>query len=310
MGRGSGGETEGAKRLARAARKAEGFALAPASARPLAALRVGLAATLLVQGGVAARAALELHGRPSPAIIAAGLAYAIGLVALLVGYRTRMAAAVAWLAHLALVTGTPADQFAHVFLFYLIWMPSGDVLSLDRRLGRKSGAPTPMARLSLRVVQVHLCLAYAASGVEKVSGEQWRNGDAIGRALMLPDARRFELLSWLANHPSAAVAAGWAVLLVEIGYALMVWPKRTRRIWVGVTVARHLGVALLMGLGVLGAIMSVLTVGAFGVSAEPGARDRGKRRPPSGRGQGHPGQVVGQAPASTCTQEGEAPPGT
>jgi hypothetical protein len=51
---------------------------------------------------------------------------------------------------------------------------------------------------------------------------------------------------------------------------IFIWPRRTRRIWILATVGMHLGIALLMGLGVFGAIMIAFTVAAFGVSAEPG----------------------------------------
>jgi hypothetical protein len=50
------------------------------------------------------------------------------------------------------------------------------------------------------------------------------------------------------------------------------WSRRTRRAWVVATAAMHLGIAMLMGLGVFGAIMIVLTVAAFGVRAAPARR--------------------------------------
>ncbi|WP_437311973.1 hypothetical protein [Sorangium sp. So ce388] len=292
--------------FARAWAAVERFAFAPASAAPLAVLRIGLASVLLIQAGMVAPALFELYGRSgilqaplldalgspgsvrlswlidrlaplgigeAPIIVAVGAFYVLALVALLAGWHTRMAAAGAWFAHLALMmtadsTNYGVDQFANIFLFYLMWMPSGAALSLDRWLGRTPGGPTSMARLALRVVQIHLCIVYLTSGLGKALGEQWWNGDAIWRTLNMPDYRQYDF-TWMAYHPWLAVGAGWMVLLIECGYPLMIWPRRTRRLWVAATVALHVGIAVFMGLGVFGAIMAVLTISAFAVRADP-----------------------------------------
>ncbi|WP_437589321.1 HTTM domain-containing protein [Sorangium sp. So ce1000] len=282
------------------------FAFAPASARPLAALRIGLASVLLMQAALIAPIVYELYGRlgivqgqlldgdgasgfprigllvnalsrfgvgESSVIAGVGVLYLLSLAGLLLGWRTRASAACAWLVHLTLMmtaerTNYGADQFANIFLFYLIFMPAGAVLSLERAFGRAPPEPSATARLALRVVQLHLCLVYLSSGVEKARGAAWWDGDAIWRSLMLPEYRRFDF-SWLAHHAWIAVAAGWTVLLVEIGYPIFIWPRRTRRLWVAATVGLHVGIAVFMRLDIFGAIMSVFTIAAFGVKADP-----------------------------------------
>ncbi|WP_155798988.1 HTTM domain-containing protein [Sorangium cellulosum] len=292
--------------LGRAWQAIDRFAFAPASAVPLAALRIGLASVLLLQAAMVAPVFLDLYGRSgflqgplndmmarshllrvgwlidalaplgigeAALIRGTGALYALALVALLLGWRARAAAALAWLTHLLLMmtadsTSYGADSYAHIFLFYLLWMPSGAALSLDRWLGRAPGDPPATTRLSLRVVQVHLCISYLASGLHKASGEQWWSGEAVWRSVMLPEYRQIDL-SWLAHHPWIPMVAGWLVILVEAGYALFIWPRRSRRLWVAATVALHVGIAIFMGLVVFGALMAVLTLAAFGVSAEP-----------------------------------------
>ena len=76
------------------------------------------------------------------------------------------------------------DEFAHIGLFYCIWMPVGQAWSLDR--WGVADAGTWEARLALRVLQLHLCIVYFASGIEKATGTDWRNGDVIWYALMRP----------------------------------------------------------------------------------------------------------------------------
>ena len=285
------------------------FALAPASARPIAALRVGISLVLLAQGLEALPAISTLYGdrgvlaEQAPAALqrivtalaelgvgeshtltGAGAVYMLALAALLVGHRTRVAAALAWGMHAVLLGGAAgerhrADELAQMALFYLMWMPSGAALSLDRLRDRARAGTTrttdmtPGARLALRVLQVHLCVVQGSSGVEKACGEAWRNGEAIWRALMLPEYRRFDF-SFLAAHPWIPVALGWSVLLYEMASPILVSMPRTRRASVFATSALHLGIALLMGLTTLSAVMIVLTLAAFAVPAEHDRRGR------------------------------------
>ncbi|AUX34168.1 MULTISPECIES: HTTM domain-containing protein [Sorangium] len=304
--------------LARARPALHRFAFAPASAMPLAVLRIGLASVLLLQAAMVGPALLELYGRsgilqgPLNDILArtdlvrigwlidrlallgigeasivtgTGALYALALVALLLGWRARAAAALAWLTHLMLMmtadsTNYGADNYANIFLFYLIWMPSGAALSLDRRLARVPADPPATTRLSLRVVQLHLCISYLASGLWKASGEQWWNGEAIWRSVMLPAYRQVDF-SWLADNTWIPMLAGWLVVLIEVGYAFLIWPRRSRRLWVAATVALHIGIAVFMGLVVFGALMAALTFAAFGVRADRAAPERRRREHPA-----------------------------
>ncbi|WP_437276153.1 HTTM domain-containing protein [Sorangium sp. So ce375] len=304
------------------------FALAPASAAPLAALRIGLAAVLLTQAALVAPVLFELYGPAgilqeplrdaftphdlpgigwltellaplgigeAPILVGTGALYVLSLAALLCGLKTRVAALLAWSTHrMLMVTADPtvygADVFANIFLFYLLWVPSGAALSLDQRARRSRRAlagatdePTPGARLGLRIVQLHLCIVYLASGLEKACGHSWWNGEAIWRSVMLPEYRQLDF-SWLASRPWVAQAAGWSVLAVELGYAFLIWPRLTRRAVVVATSLLHLGIAAFMGLGVFGAIMPVLTLAAFGVPAEPRAPSPRPELPRAGGG--------------------------
>jgi uncharacterized membrane protein YphA (DoxX/SURF4 family) len=140
-----------------------GFFFDPASPRPLAALRIGLAAVLLAQGFSLSLNWLDLYGSrgvvqwtvtegaagetvPRIAWLVNSLAplglaettvvrgllavYMASLAALLLGYRTRAAAITAWMAHLMMNTSATAtvygvDSFANIALFYCTWMRIG-----------------------------------------------------------------------------------------------------------------------------------------------------------------------------------------
>src|SRR5262249_760353 len=80
--------------------------------------------------------------------------------------------------------------------------------SLDRRAGRVSGEPSADARLGLRLLQLHLCVVYLASGLEKATGIQWWNGEAGWRGGMRPGLPHFRL-TWLGGGPWVRVPGGW-----------------------------------------------------------------------------------------------------
>ena len=114
------------------------------------------------------------------------------------------------------------------------------------------------------MLRLHQCLIYHNSGLAKLAGEQWWTGEAIWRAVQQPQFRQFDW-AWLAQVPWLAALAGWATVLIETGYALAIWLRRTRLAWVAATVALHLGIGIGLGLWMFSLLMIILTVSAFGV---------------------------------------------
>jgi hypothetical protein len=258
----------------------------PVSARPLVGLRVGLPLLLLAHLVWISNDVLALHGDrgiipweltdllrdpwvPSLPTVARALsplgigartaiilllsAYAGSLLALALGACTRASALLAWSLHLSLVTSGVAsfygvDQLANTFLFYLL-------LSQFRR---ERTVPV----VFLRVMQAHLCVIYLAAGLAKAMGRQWWDGEAIWQAVTQPAFRTVDL-RWLASYPWIAMIAGWGTLALEIGYAFLVWPRRTRTTWCLATIGLHVALALFMGLVFFSSVMILLTCCLF-----------------------------------------------
>ncbi|WP_404365169.1 hypothetical protein ACIHQR_33195 [Corallococcus coralloides] len=273
----------------------------PSSAQPLGVLRIGVAALLLIQAWSLSESLPELLGdrgwvpwsvsevMASPAVPRVGsvvaalaplgftqtaiiqglaFAYALALLGLLLGLHTRLSAVVAWLLHTVLLNSISffsygVETFAHISLFYCAVMPVGTAYSLDVRAGRLSGAPSALATLSLRVLQVHLCIIYLTTGLEKLLGPVWREGTALWEVLMQPQYGQFDF-AWLAVVPWLVKLATWGTLVVEVGYVFFIWPRRTRGLWVALTMGLHLGIAVMMGLWMFSGMMAVLTFAAFG----------------------------------------------
>lgn len=281
----------------------EAFLLAPATGRPMAALRAWLAPLLLVQGLLIASVVPELFGRNGilqgalsdfflgfDVLAAIGLrgllrvldladenwlrlvfsTYLCALLALTAGWWCRPAAWTACLTHALLglagrLSMYGVDQFAQVALFYLALHPAEGV---SWRPGTPPGPATPGARLALRMLQVNLCIAYLSSGVAKMQGHEWWNGEAIFRSVMMPLYASVPM-GWIASTPILAKLLGWGTLVLEAGYFVFIWPAATRRLWIFGIVGLHLGILVFLGLGTFALTMIVLTVAAFGVSAEP-----------------------------------------
>jgi len=286
------------------------FFFAPASAAPLASLRIGIASILLAQAfnfrrgvldllgsrgivewnaldklhrlasgplGVLLHAFEGLHPDADRLVGGLGLIYVASLVGLGLGWRVRWTAPLAWCSHLGLMligkdVAYGVDSIANVALFYSIWMPVGQAASLDVRAGRTALGPSPEARFALRVLQLHLCIIYLASGATKAAGIQWWNGEAIWRALMNPNYRQLDF-SWLAEVPWLAKLLCWGTLAVELGFPALIWPARTRQPVALAVIALHLGIALALGLWFFSAFMIALVWSAFLVPCEPHLRN-------------------------------------
>ena len=195
--------------------------------------------------------------------------YALSLVGLALGWRTRACAAVAWMAHTLTINSGylslyGVDTMVHICLFYLVWMPAGEAFSMDQRRRRRPPTPSAGAGLALRTFQIHLCVIYLNAGTAKMRGEQWWNGEAIWRALINPEFGGAQF-SWLAHLPLLAMGLGWATMLVEAGYAFFIWPRAVRPWWVAATVGLHLGIGATMGLWMFSIVMIIMTVSAFGL---------------------------------------------
>ena len=112
-----------------------------------------------------------------------------------IGYQTRITSVLAWLGGLAYMQRCSSmlfgmDTMTNLVMIYLCIGPSGAALSLDRWLEvrrlRRLGmthidppAPQATARLALRLIQIHFCIIYFASGMAKLQGATWWTGTAL-----------------------------------------------------------------------------------------------------------------------------------
>ena len=173
------------------------------------------------------------------------------------GLFSRVMAPMAWViavstARRAPITVFGFDQVLAMLLLYMaVSGASGQAYSVDRWWARRRGkAPSDAsipANLSIRLIQVHLCVIYAMSGLAKLRGNAWWEGRAVGMLLADSEFRPGDMSALLA-YPYLINLATHAALAVELGYAALVWPRRARPYVVATAMSMHVGIAATLGL--------------------------------------------------------------
>jgi hypothetical protein len=57
---------------------------------------------------------------------------------------------------------------------------------------------------------------------------------------------------------------GVSICIIEIGYPLFIWLRKTRLLWLSAAIALHVTIGLTMGMYLFALVMIVLNVAAFG----------------------------------------------
>jgi hypothetical protein len=187
---------------------------------------------------------------------------------LLMGVACRFSAVLAWFLHLCAAKSGEfvsygVDNFMTIGLFYLMLSPLPDRYSLDWRLRKSRSRDPQLLGFWRRVLQLHLCIIYFFSGLAKCLGSGWWDGSNIWRALIRPPFDLIDpeiLVRWNYLFP----VAGIFICLLEIGYPVLIWNNRTRKIWLIGICAMHVGIGIMMGMYLFALIMIVLNVAAFG----------------------------------------------
>lgn len=212
------------------------------------------------------------------------------MVLFTVGYQTSITSVLSWLGalcymHRSQPTLFGMDTMTNILLLYLsigyfFISAGGTALSLDRwlavrrlrRLGLKHidpPAPAWSARLALRLIQIHFCFIYLASGTAKLQGSTWWSCTALWGCFAnltfapMTNTWYVALLRLLSRNRlvwEMVMSGGVAyTLLMEIGFPFCVW---TRLRWVCIigSILLHLGIGLVMGLGSFSMMMFTMVL--------------------------------------------------
>jgi len=187
---------------------------------------------------------------------------------LLIGLFSREAAIATVFLHLCAVKSTSGltygvDNFTSIGLFYIMIAPLPDKWAVDSWLRNIARKDNHLQGFHRRILQLHLCLIYFFGGITKSAGTGWWDGASIWYALIRPP---FNLLSpetlivWKHLFPILSIS----VCLLETGYPLFIWLRKTRTLWLVAVITMHLAIGLAMGLYLFALVMITLNVAAFG----------------------------------------------
>ena len=225
------------------------------------------------------------------------LAHSLVLVVMVMftlGLFTRVTAVLTWLAAASYLHRNQQvlfgqDTMQNILLIYLMVSNCGATYSLDRLIARyraaraslgRSGTidaatqnyllvvpPSPSCGFAQRLLQVHFCFIYAASGLSKLKGAGWWSHTAYWDTLANPEFTMIHygwyqdmLRFFAASRPVYAVMAAGGVyftLFTEISLPFVIW-TRLRPYWIMLGCALHVGIGIFMGLLVFSLFMMTM----------------------------------------------------
>ncbi|WP_445724334.1 hypothetical protein, partial [Flavobacterium sp.] len=155
------------------------------------------------------------------------------------------------------------DFFSSMSLMYLIILPSDEYFSLRNYFWKITQKSSFL--IVKTTFQIHIAIAYFVSGIEKLSGYNWRNGESIWKAVHLPNFNNdFNInFDFLGKYPLFIVFIGWSTIVIELFYPLFITLKKTRTLWLYLTISLHLGIALTLNLYFFSAIMITWNITNF-----------------------------------------------
>jgi hypothetical protein len=188
----------------------------------------------------------------------------VALVFLTVGLCSRLAALVAFAAHIVLIYRNytvcyGADFISTFFFFSLIFMQSDRVLSLRALIWgvkpwRNPSVSQILTTMGFRLLQIEMCVMYAYTGLEKMKGPAWWDGTAVWSVIGNPQLLIVDL-SWLKAFPLIIAAMTFLTVLFEIYFSVLVWHPRLRHWVLLLGVGLHFGIAASVGLLFFSAVM-------------------------------------------------------
>jgi hypothetical protein len=211
-----------------------------------------------------------------------------------IGFCTRVTSVLTWLGMLCYTQRAPTSLFGmdtimNVVVLYLMIGPSGAALSVDRLIARywatyralRNHLPVPKllrpapqvsANVALRLLQIHVCIIYVASGLSKLQGPAWWSGVAVWGTMVNYEfsPMRLQIYTWFLQLISeyrwlwelVTTGGSYFTLIFEIGFPFLVWIPSLRWTMVLAAVLLHTGIALCMGL-VTFSLMMLVAVSVF-----------------------------------------------
>lgn len=133
---------------------------------------------------------------------------------------------------------TGGHQLIANVLFWMIFLPAR-----EHEAGG-SALVDVLRAAAFWIIRLQLLLAYAVTGIQKLTGLYWLAGDAVG--IVATDMSYGPL--WLAGMPWMATLVNHLVLAFQLTFPLAVWWKPTRSWWMWAGVVFHVVTGITFGI--------------------------------------------------------------
>lgn len=149
------------------------------------------------------------------------------------------------------------DMIGCIWLFYLFWTRHNTYFSVLNLFNKKrilNVREDIWSSAGARMIQIHLCILYAYTGLQKLKGASWWDGSALWLVFGNPQYTVIDM-SWTAHWPKAVALLTFTTLIFEIYFSALIWNRKSR-LWVQVYgFLLHFGIAVTMGIWAFAAIM-------------------------------------------------------
>lgn len=156
------------------------------------------------------------------------------------------------------------DQILGLLCLYLAIGPSGAAMSIDawwrKRRAAKMGQQLTVeksaaAQMTLRLIQIHVCVIYFWAGFAKLKGDSWWTGEAMWQVMANLEYQTLDL-TWMARIPWLPYLIAHVTVAWEVFFCVLVWNKKLRPLMLAIGTAMHLGIGAFLGMWTFGLIMT------------------------------------------------------
>lgn len=198
---------------------------------------------------------------------------------LLIGWWTRTAAVLNYALTVLVLNALRGFDYHHDYLILGVGLvlavaPVSCSLSVDRWLERRRRPDPPPARVSAMhyylLITLGLGLVYFDSTVHKLSSPMWSSGLGLWQPASMPFAG-FVDWGWLLDRREIMLALGYATVVFEGAFLLLIWFRWARMPLLLVGVGLHLGILLFFAMPLFALGVLCLYIPVFFLARDPGA---------------------------------------
>lgn len=197
-------------------------------------------------------------------LVAFHAVYLFCCAALMLGWRTTWVKWVVLIGQISYAYRNPVlvygvDKILSSLLLILCVAPIGRAISMDRlravRAAKRSNLAavvpqyaSPWANACTRLMQIQMAVLFFYSGIEKIRGNVWWDGDAIWMVFSTNEMYNRLLLDLFAHQYWLVNVATYLTILIEIAFPFLIWQRLTRPYLLAAAIFLHSQFGTFMGM--------------------------------------------------------------